>query len=145
MPKKLLMLLSLSLIAVMVLVACGDDEDDPTATTASPGGAATTAPSTPGGGEGNGDAIRVEMLDTMRYSPDTITVAAGSEVTIELVNVGMIPHTFTIDEADVDVELAAQEEETFTFTAPSEPGEYEIYCAIPGHRQAGMVATLVVE
>ena len=31
-----------------------------------------------------------------------------------------------------------------TFTAPDEPGEYEIVCHIPGHVQAGMVGKLNV-
>jgi uncharacterized cupredoxin-like copper-binding protein len=30
-----------------------------------------------------------------------------------------------------------------TFNAP--PGTYTFYCAIPGHRQAGMVGTITVE
>jgi uncharacterized cupredoxin-like copper-binding protein len=31
-----------------------------------------------------------------------------------------------------------------SFTAPEEPGEYEIICHIPGHLQAGMVGKLNV-
>jgi plastocyanin len=136
MLRRCFALFSVSLIAVLLLAACGDD---PTPTPASPAGQ-TGTPAAQGG-----DTIHVEMLDTMRYNPDTITVSAGQEVTIDLENVGVIPHTFTVDEAGVDVELAGRERETFTFTAPAEPGEYEIYCDIPGHKQAGMVATLVVE
>lgn len=30
-----------------------------------------------------------------------------------------------------------------TFT-PTEPGTYEFYCAVPGHREAGMVGTVIV-
>lgn len=32
-----------------------------------------------------------------------------------------------------------------TFTAPSEPGEYTYLCTFPGHFQAGMKGTLIVE
>lgn len=32
-----------------------------------------------------------------------------------------------------------------TFTAPSEPGEYTYLCTFPGHYQAGMKGTLIVE
>lgn len=33
---------------------------------------------------------------------------------------------------------------TKTFTAPSEPGDYIIFCSLPGHADAGMVGTLTV-
>jgi uncharacterized cupredoxin-like copper-binding protein len=34
---------------------------------------------------------------------------------------------------------------TKTFTAPSEPGDYIIFCSLPGHADAGMVGILTVE
>ena len=48
-------------------------------------------------------------------------------------------------EVDVDEDLSANDGKSFTFTAPDSPGEYKIYCDIPGHESAGMVATLIVE
>ena len=48
------------------------------------------------------------------------------------------------EEGDLHVaHPAAGEEVTETFTI-DEPGTYEVYCSIPGHREAGMVATLEV-
>jgi len=32
-----------------------------------------------------------------------------------------------------------------TFTAPTEPGEYDVICGVPGHIELGMVATLIVK
>jgi plastocyanin len=136
--KKLLVVLALSMVAALLFAACGDD--DPTATPAA--GTGATPPAT-----GNGDAIHVQMLDTMRFDPDTINVSPGQEVTIDLENAGAIVHSFSLrgHEEQVDYHLDGRQRETFTFTAPSEPGEYEIYCDVPGHEQAGMVGTLVVQ
>jgi uncharacterized cupredoxin-like copper-binding protein len=136
--RKLLALVAVAVVATMMLAACGDD--DPTATPAT--GTGTTPPA-----GGNGEAVHVRMLDTMRFEPDTITVSAGQDVTIDLENAGAIVHSFTLrgQEDEVDYHLDGRQQDTFTFAAPSEPGEYEVYCAVPGHEQAGMVGTLVVQ
>ena len=34
---------------------------------------------------------------------------------------------------------------TVTIPADAEPGEYQFYCSVPGHAQAGMVGTLVIQ
>jgi plastocyanin len=138
--RKLLALLSLAMVAMLLLAACGDGDDNGDATTPGAAGDTSTPAASPAG-----EAIHVQMLDTMRFEPDTITVSAGEEVTIELENAGAIMHNFSITEANVDQDLDGRQSETFTFTAPSEPGEYKIFCDVPGHEQAGMVATLVVE
>lgn len=149
MRKQWLTLMSVAVIATLVLAACGsggDDDAEPTNTTATGGTTATT----PAAG---GDATEmpgmtgtmVSMVDAMAFDPDTLTVAAGEEVEIMLANDGAIPHNMSIDDAGVDEDLDGGESTTFTFTAPDAPGEYEIYCNVPGHREAGMVATLVVQ
>lgn len=40
--------------------------------------------------------------------------------------------------------LGPGEEETVTFTAPAEPGEYPYVCSFPGHTPARMVGTMIV-
>lgn len=152
MRKRWLILMSMAIVAMLVLVACGngDDDDDAEPTnTAAAGGAASTAPAA--GGDAtempgmSSSTTTVGMLDAMAFDPETLTVAAGEEVEIMLTNDGAIPHNMSVDDAGVDETLDGGESNTFSFTAPDEPGEYEIYCNVPGHREAGMVATLVVE
>jgi uncharacterized cupredoxin-like copper-binding protein len=41
-------------------------------------------------------------------------------------------------------ELEPGRSNTYTFTAPNQPGEYQVVCGIPGHYLAGMVAKLIV-
>ncbi len=61
------------------------------------------------------------------------------------------PDNEYIDPAKEDQVLAATavlgpgEEETLTFTAPDETGEYPYVCSFPGHTQAGMKGVMIVE
>ena len=96
------------------------------------------------------------------YDQATYTVPAGGEVTLNLTNNGSVEHEFAIlkkgehvtppfgdkDENKIFWELDgvdSGETKSDTFTAPTEPGEYDIICGIPGHIELGMVATLIVK
>lgn len=112
-----------------------------------------------GGGGQASTNLEVDMVEFM-YNPDAYTVPAGQEITIELKNSGAIVHDFVImklgtqvsmpfDDNDKDNvywehEVGAGQSDTVTFTAPSEPGEYQVVCGIPGHMEAGMIGTLTV-
>jgi len=61
------------------------------------------------------------------------TVSAPIEITLK--NTGQVSHTFTIDEFNVDTEVAAGEKTTVT-VLPSEPGEFNYYCRF--HEGRGM-------
>jgi uncharacterized cupredoxin-like copper-binding protein len=52
----------------------------------------------------------------------------------------------TDDENNVfwKTELDRGESATVTFTAPGEPGGYEVVCSTPGHLEQGMQARLIV-
>jgi plastocyanin len=95
------------------------------------------------------------------YDSSTYTVPAGAEVTVNMTNNGAAAHVFAVlkrgehvtppykptDEDKIFWELVAKAGETQsgTFTAPTEPGEYDIICRVPGHIELGMIATLIVE
>jgi plastocyanin len=77
------------------------------------------------------------------FDPGTLTVAVGEPIAVELTSTD-IEHDLVVDEVDLHVAAAQGETEVGGFTA-TEAGEYEMYCSVPGHREAGMVGTLVVE
>ena len=52
------------------------------------------------------------------------------------------PHNFSIDALGIDVDIAPGATEQVVINAPA--GEYEYYCNVPGHKEAGMVGTLIV-
>lgn len=100
--------------------------------------ATPAACATPGTG-----AFTVEMVD-IAYTTTELTIPAGTDVTIELPNNGAAAHNFNIDELGIHSgDVAPGAATTVTINAPA--GTYEYYCSIPGHRQAGMVGTLIVQ
>jgi uncharacterized cupredoxin-like copper-binding protein len=120
---------------------------------AAPAGAATPAgppaEATPlAGGEeqaaaggGAGQAVTVESYD-IYFEPDALSIPADTDVTVQLPNEGVTPHNFSIDELGISVDIAPGATEETVINAPA--GEYEYYCNVPGHKQAGMVGTLTV-
>jgi nitrite reductase (NO-forming) len=75
----------------------------------------------------------------------TLTADPGDVVQITLINADGIMHDLVIDEFGVSTGQITNinDQVTVTFTAV-EAGQYVYYCAIPGHRQAGMWGTLQV-
>lgn len=104
-------------------------------------------------------SFSVELSD-FKFTPDKFVVPAGQQITLNLSNKGAVEHEFVIikkgeqvtipfNEDDEDKvywehELEPGKSETVTFTAPSEPGEYEVVCGVEGHLEAGMKGTLTV-
>jgi uncharacterized cupredoxin-like copper-binding protein len=110
---------------------------------------------------GNKATLNVTATDKGYDSP-TYTVPAGAEVTVNLTNNGSLQHEFAVlklgehvtppfgekDEDKILWELDGVDAGTTksdTFTAPTEPGQYDIICGIPGHIELGMIATLIVK
>jgi uncharacterized cupredoxin-like copper-binding protein len=110
------------------------------------------------------------LATDIAYDKDRIEVMAGQPVRITLNNEGALEHDFSIMEIPHVGEVMAEEMEeemghdmsalemdpevhaaapiggrsSVEFT-PSTPGEYEFFCTVAGHKEAGMVGTLVVE
>ena len=76
-------------------------------------------------------------IDNFSYSPATITVKAGTQVT--WTNHDDMPHTITSEDQSFKSK-ALDTDEKFTFT-PTKPGTYTYYCSI----HPKMTGKLVVE
>lgn len=93
--------------------------------------------------EGSVKAFTVES-NGLSFTPNKLTVKAGDKVTITYKN-NVETHNLVIDEFSVKTKLLnAGQQESLEFVA-AKKGVYEFYCAVPGHRQSGMVGTLTVE
>ena len=114
-----------------------------------------------GGPKGNEPSNEMHVVTTdFHFTPDSFTVEAGNEISLELKNDGNVKHELVIiklgmeptvpwgedDQEKVYWEHEAEPGETVnvTFTAPEEPGEYLVLCGIEGHLEAGMKGKLTV-
>lgn len=111
------------------------------------------------GGSAPTTTIDVTMTD-FQFQPSQFTIPAGQEITLNSTNTGAVVHNFVImelgttagdrfEEDDLpnvywEVEIQPGGSTSTTFTAPSEPGEYEVVCRTEGHIVSGMVAKLNV-
>jgi len=101
--------------------------------------------------------VRIEVDDTMRFSPATWEARAGEPIRIILVNKGKVDHELVIGSEkeimahakemanpntkghhhtnEVSAKLGQQTELVWTF---KDPGKYAMACFEPGHYEAGM-------
>jgi nitrite reductase (NO-forming) len=92
---------------------------------------------------GDGQAVTITMID-INFDPKEVTIPANTDVTVNLPNNGVTAHNFQVDQLNVHTEdVAPGASATVTINAAA--GDYEYYCAIPGHKQAGMVGTIHVQ
>lgn len=72
------------------------------------------------------------MITSTGYTPAAFAVRAGSEVTIRLVNEGAFgcQQTFTVPALAIQKIVAPNHVETFTFTAPTKPGDIAFMCSM---------------
>jgi uncharacterized cupredoxin-like copper-binding protein len=161
------MTLALGALALLwlgaVAVGCGGDDESTTATEASSESSeespAATAAADPGG-----QTLRIKMGE-FYYEPTEISAKAGA-VTIEASNEGNALHELVlaktdddpaklptaadggVDEESLDVPGEVEEVEsgaTGSATLDLDPGEYVMFCNLPGHYKSGMYGALVVK
>ena len=134
--------------AALALAACGGTD-------------ATSEPTT---------ELSVTGADGLEFEPDVFAVPAGVEVTVRFTAEPSVEHDLVIEGAaahgmvgeeghgeheephdehsdggdDLHVAHADAGETVSATFMITMPGAYEVYCSVPGHREAGMVATLTV-
>lgn len=103
--------------------------------------------------------ITVSLTD-FQFQPAKFVIPAGKEITLNATNTGAVVHNFVImkagttagemfDDDDLpnvywEVEIDPGGEAHVTFTAPSDPGDYQLVCRTKGHLAAGMTGTITV-
>lgn len=102
-------------------------------------------PAQSAGGAGGTLTIAADE-SALAYDKTELETSAG-EVTIDFDNPSPIPHDVVVrgqDGNDIGgTDVITQSEASVTLDL--EPGDYQFYCSVPGHEEAGMVGTLTVE
>lgn len=108
--------------------------------------------------------IRVDMADTMRFTPADLTIKRGETVKLVATNKGQVLHEMVLGTPDELAKHAQMmkkfpgmehEEAHMTHVKPGKsgeiiwqfdkPGEFQFACLLPGHFEAGMVGKVVVK
>ena len=108
--------------------------------------------------------VKVDMADTMRYSPSEIAVKRGETIRFDVKNTGKVTHEIvfgTLRELKAHAELMRKhpgmehDEPYMAHVAPgkterlvwqfTKPGEFYYGCLVPGHFEAGMMGKVVVK
>lgn len=144
--RKIILMLAL-VLGIVILAACGGTAEPPANTL---------------------KEITIVATD-IAYDLNRIEAVAGQPLKVTLQNEGVLEHDFSImeiphtgeviaDEApvsaehdmsnmemepEVHVSSPVEASESVQFT-PSQVGQYEYFCTVEGHKEAGMVGTLVV-
>ncbi len=101
---------------------------------------ATPAAATPAAG--GSSAVTLDAVD-IGWDKKELTVKPGDTITV--VNKGVLPHDFSVDELKISQPLDPGKTYQITIPKDAKPGKYKYYCNVPGHEAAGMVGTLTVE
>jgi plastocyanin len=123
--RRHLALLCAAVLAAIALGSCGGDDDS------------DAAP------DRRGDGVIEVVARDIEFGESEYGTNAG-DVRLRYVNQGSIAHTLLIDDVDgFKLEVAGNGDDD-QGSVQLGPGTYTLYCDVPGHREAGMEATLEV-
>jgi plastocyanin len=138
---RLVMLTSFLLVASTVTAAVLTGGEDVHQAEAQGG---TSKAAAPAGGSSRTLRLTADPGGQPAYDTTRATVAAGT-VDVRLTNRSPVPHNITIAQAGKVVAATKTiASSTATRAADLRPGEYDFYCSVDGHRQAGMEGKLTV-
>lgn len=90
------------------------------------------------------DADVVIVATDIAFDHDSVSIAADTDVVIGVVNEGVMPHDLAVEDTDfITAMISPAGTDVIVVNLPA--GEYIGYCTVPGHREAGMVLTIIAE
>ena len=173
MPRKTLLMLIVAALPVVAQAAEGHGGHGMEGHTMMPGGhdmaamekhASASMTGKPGDPAKVTRTIEVSLDDTMRFTPDTLSVKAGETIRFFVRNTGRMPHEMVIGSLDdlkahADMMRAmpdmAHASPNMVSLKPGQrgglvwqfdqPGSVDFACLVPGHLEAGMTGKVRVE
>jgi len=102
-----------------------------------------------GGGGGSAAPAKAEVKLTgteFRWEPNTVQAKPSQSIKVTIINTGAVEHNFVVPAVNFRINaVPSGKSATGELKAPSAAGNYEYFCDVPGHKEAGMVGTLVVK
>jgi uncharacterized cupredoxin-like copper-binding protein len=90
------------------------------------------------------DASASVTMSDLRFEPDDLQIAAGQSTAVFVTNADGFDHSFDVDALDVHVFVPAHQTKV-VMLYPDVDAVYDLYCAIAGHRDSGMVGRVVAQ
>lgn len=148
---RTLSVITLLLALTIPVAGCGDDDDsdggggsEGAATQEQSNGSGKSDSGGGGGGKAGTLEISADPGGALKFDKSSLTAKAG-KVTIEMDNPSDLPHAVEIEGNGVDVAGdTVMKGGASKATAELKPGEYEFYCPVGNHKEAGMEGTLTV-
>jgi plastocyanin len=84
------------------------------------------------------------VAESTKFAPTTYTMGAADVLGLFVENRDSFAHSFDIDALNIHVQLPANSTVAIAIK-PTGAGTLEFYCAIPGHKEAGMDGTISVQ
>lgn len=130
--KMILSIAGLLVVVAMTLTACG-------------GSKSSSSEESSGGSSEKFDVSLVDSGASMSIEtdPNPITVKKGTEVTLNVTNDGTVVHNLTENGNVKTADLPVSGKGTLDLGKLDK--SVTVYCAIPGHKEAGMHTEIVVE
>ena len=148
MVRKLPVLIGVAAAMSFGLAACGNDSND-TSTAASTETSSTTESTTESttasGGGGGGEKVDISETE-FKLDPANANVKAGT-VTFNVSNDGTQVHNLNVEGNGIEEQATEdlQAGSSGQLTVDLQPGTYEMYCSIDGHRDLGMEGQITVK
>jgi plastocyanin len=142
-PLTLIALLAAGAVPV---AGCGDDEDSGDSGGSGGGTDTGAGKETEAGSGGGAQTLRIsaDPGGALAFDKGSLTAKAG-KVTIVMDNPSDLPHAVEIEGSGVEVAgETVMKGGVSKASAELEAGEYEYYCPVGNHQDAGMTGTLTV-